>query len=500
MFKSRKSGVLLHISSLPGRHGIGDLGSCAYDFVDKLELMGQAFWQILPTNEPNGSNSPYDTNSAFAQNPLFISLDLLYADNLLDEKDIESANEIDEVKVDYDKLKKLKKPLITKAAKVFQIKNNHEMDLSFKTFCNENTFWLPQYAIYKVLKNKFNQSPWYEWGSEIRTYNESKIKNISKEYFEEIETIKIIQFLFYKQWLSLKTYANKKNISLIGDLPIYVSHDSVDVWTNQLLYKLNKNGGLTVKSGCPPDYFIETGQVWGHPIYNWENHAKDGFGWWIKRISFLSELVDMIRFDHFNGLLKYWEIPAENNTAIIGDWKRGPGKELIQKLYDNVQGIKIIAEDLGELSTEVAELRSFKNIPGMKVFQFDFDNICKEINENKVLFTGTHDNDTLVGWYKKELKKLFDNNSIRFQSDELKQIISRNSKLIHLDIVKYCMETKYPLVIIPLQDLIGLNGDCRMNEPGTLNKANWSWKSTTEDISDNLIETINTITYNSGRT
>jgi len=297
----------------------------------------------------------------------------------------------------------------------------------------------------------------------------------------------------------LKNYANDKNISLIGDLPIYVSHDSADVWANQHLFKLNDDGNMVVKSGCPPDYFMEEGQVWGHPIYNWEIHSEDNYSWWVSRMSYLTSTVDLVRFDHFNGILKFWEIPVKHENGINGKWSNGPGRQFIDALYNNIPRLKILAEDLGELSNEVIELRSFKNIPGMKVFQFDYDNISKKERENKVLFTGTHDNDTLIGWYEKELKDSFRRGEINFQSNELRQIIDKNSSDIHLEIIKYCMETEYPLVIIPLQDLIGLESDCRMNEPGTLSNANWSWKYNLNDLHDGLVSVMKSITHSSGR-
>tara|TARA_S200000501_G_C20835264_1_gene749064 strand:- start:65 stop:1567 length:1503 start_codon:yes stop_codon:yes gene_type:complete len=500
MFKKRESGILLHISSLPGKYGIGDLGKTAYSFVDQLESMGQLYWQILPTNEPNDSNSPYDNSSSFAQNPMLISLDLLYEDKLLEKSDFDNVPLSGQSKIEFDKLKKWKKPILLKAAKAFHIKHQEKKNSNFEKFCKENEFWLEHYTAYKVLKNRFNQLPWFEWDNESKIYNKIIIARNLKNDFIEIQIIKIIQYFFYKQWKSLKNYANAKNISLIGDLPIYISHDSADVWANQNLFKLEKNGDMIVKSGCPPDYFMEEGQVWGHPIYNWESHKKEKYKWWISRVGFLSTIVDIIRFDHFNGLLKYWEIPLNHNNGVNGSWSNGPGKLFIDALYDHVPGLKMIAEDLGELSDEVVELRSFKNIPGMKVFQFEFDKICKDIKENKVLFTGTHDNDTLIGWFDKELKKLFHDGNVSIKSNELRRIIDRNSEEIHLEIIKYCMETEYPLVIIPLQDLIGLHSDCRMNEPGTLNKTNWSWKYNSEDLTNNLIKAMNSMTSNSGRT
>ena len=499
MLKNRKSGILLHISSLPSKHGIGDLGEQAYHFIDKLEQMGQVYWQILPTNEPNGNNSPYDTSSAFAQNPMFISLESLLSDSLLENRDLKGIENQDSSKIDFDRLKKWKFPLLLKAAKTFQKTHKYNHNNEFVAFCKMNEHWLDSYAAYKVLKDKNNDLPWFKWDNGLKRFNGKVIEQVLQDEVEELEIIKIIQYFFNKQWHSLKNYANEKKISLIGDLPIYISHDSVDVWANQHLFKLDDGGNMVVKSGCPPDYFMEEGQVWGHPIYNWQKHREDNYSWWISRLSFLTSTVDYVRFNHFKGILKYWEIPVKHENGINGKWSNGPGKQFIDALYDNIPRLKILAEDLGELSNEVIELRSFKNIPGMKVFQFDYENISKNEKENKVLFTGTHDNDTLIVWYDKELKDPFRNGNINFKSNELRQIIDNNSKNIHLEIIRYCMETEYPLVIVPLQDLIGLESDCRMNEPGTLNESNWSWKYNLDDLNDSLVHRMKSITHNSGR-
>ncbi len=499
MFKNKKSGILLHISSLPGKYGIGDLGEHAYHFVDKLEQMGQEYWQILPTNEPNGSNSPYDTSSAFAQNPMFISLESLLSDSLLENRDLTAIIDQNSSKIDFDHLKKWKFPLLHKAAKTFRGIYEQNQNNDFIAFCKMNEHWLDSYAAYKILKDKNSDLPWFDWDDDLKCFNGKEIERVLQDEVEELEIIKIIQYFFYKQWHSLKKYANEKNVSLIGDLPIYISHDSADVWANQQLFKLDDDGEMEVKSGCPPDYFMEQGQVWGHPIYNWEGHKKDNYRWWVSRLSFLTSKVDLVRFDHFNGILKYWEIPVSHKNGINGIWRNGPGRHFIKALYDKIPRLKILAEDLGELSNQVIELRSFKNIPGMKVFQFEYESISKNEKENKVLFTGTHDNDTLIGWYEKELKDPFCNGEINFQSNELKQIIRNNSKNMHLEIIKYCMETEYPLVIVPLQDLIGLKSNCRMNKPGTLSNANWSWKYNIDDLNDSLVNVMKSITYNSGR-
>ena len=496
----RKSGILLHISSLPGDYGIGDLGPCAYDFVNQLEVMKQSYWQILPTNDINENFSPYDTNSAFAQNPMLISLDLLLQNQLLYEHELNFDLNVNSEKIDFEKIESLKMPIIERAAVRYIDKMKSNGSTEFDNFCKHNEFWLNSFACFKVLKKKFGKLPWYKWGKKYRRFNQKVLIQCNEVFHDELKIIKIIQFFFSVQWNDLKSYSKGKGIKLIGDLPIYVSHDSADVWSNQNLFKLYENGRMVVKSGCPPDYFMDEGQLWGHPIYNWEEHEKDHFQWWISRVSFLSGLVDMIRFDHFNGLLKYWEIPAENSNAIDGVWVSGPAHKFIDILYEEVYDLKIIAEDLGELSHEVESLRKIKNIPGMQVFQFFYDQLSKDLKENKILYTGTHDNNTLIGWYDENIKsKISKNNVGEFQSEELKEIFIEGGNQINWSIIKFCMETKYPVVIFPLQDVIGLKSESRMNVPGTLTEKNWSWRFCASDLNDNIIKKMKLLTQNTSR-
>ena len=497
---NRKSGVLLHISSLPGGYGIGDLGPSAYDFVNQLEVMKQSYWQILPTNDINENFSPYDTTSAFAQNPMLISLDLLLQNQLLLKHELNFDLNINSKKIDFAKIKSLKMPLIERAAVRYLDKMKSNGSIEFDNFCKDNESWLNAFACFKVLKNKFQKLPWYEWEKKYRRFDQKVYSKCNELFSKDIEIIKIIQFFFSVQWSDLKSFSNDRGIKLVGDLPIYVSHDSADVWSNQNLFKLHENGKMVVKSGCPPDYFMDEGQLWGHPIYNWEEHEKDDFQWWIARVNVLSSLVDMIRFDHFNGLLKYWEIPAENSNAIDGVWVNGPARTFINILYEEVPALNIIAEDLGELSDEVRSLRKIKNIPGMQVLQFFYDQLSKDVKEDKILYTGTHDNDTLIGWYDENIKsKIFKKNGAEFQSAELKEIFLKGDKEINWSIIKFCMETKYPVVIFPLQDLIGLKSESRMNIPGTLTEKNWSWRYCDDDLNNDVIKKMQLLTQNTGR-
>ena len=497
---NRKSGVLLHISSLPGGYGIGDLGPSAYDFVNQLEVMKQSYWQILPTNDINENFSPYDTTSAFAQNPMLISLDLLLQNQLLLKHELNFDLNINSKKIDFAKIKSLKMPLIERAAVRYLDKMKSNGSIEFDNFCMDNESWLNAFACFKVLKNKFEKLPWFEWEKKYRRFDQKVYSKCNELFSKDIEIIKIIQFFFSVQWSDLKSFSNDRGIKLVGDLPIYVSHDSADVWSNQNLFKLHENGKMVVKSGCPPDYFMDEGQLWGHPIYNWEEHEKDDFQWWIARVNVLSSLVDMIRFDHFNGLLKYWEIPAENSNAIDGVWVNGPAHTFINILYEEVPALNIIAEDLGELSDEVRSLRKIKNIPGMQVLQFFYDQLSKDVKEDKILYTGTHDNDTLNGWYDENIKsKIFKKNGAEFQSAELKEIFFKGGNEINWSIIKFCMETKYPVVIFPLQDLIGLKSESRMNIPGTLTEKNWSWRYRDDDLNNDVIKKMQLLTQNTGR-
>ncbi len=475
----RESGILLHLTSLPGDFGIGDLGPGAYSFVDLLEKMGQKLWQILPTNPPSDdSYSPYSTNSAFANNTLLISLDELKKDGLLFDKDFSNYPLCSVNRLELQKIIKPHSLLLDRAIDNFEKKN--KPDQKYQNFCNNNKFWLDNYAAFCCLSKKFKTANWTQWDQKFRNFNDQIINQFIKKNKNQIKRIKIAQFIFYNQWQRLKDYSNRKGIKIIGDIPIYVSHHSADVWSNQALFKLNESGQMIKQSGCPPDLFDSNGQTWGHPIYNWGEHKKMNFKWWIDRIKHLDSMIDIIRIDHFNGFAKYWEIPAKDDNGLNGKWVKAPGDAFFELLFEEVKGCRIFAENLGEASPEADPLLSKYNIPGMMILQFSFGNglIEPNINSDSVLYTGTHDNDTAVGWF----NNLSHTNSQDIKIDALdeieriKKILKSDGAEINWDMIAYSFKSAAKTVIIPMQDLIGLGSSERMNIPGTVNKNNWTWR------------------------
>ena len=493
--KKRSSGVLLHISSLPGPYGIGEIGNEAKAFVNDLAMMNQKYWQILPTNYPERHNSPYDTNSAFAQNPLLISLDGLIEDGLLSESDLEPIPEFTKSRVEFEKLKKWKQILLRKAATNFSNTDNNDLT-KYHEFCTEQGFWLNNYAIFMVLKEMQDQADWSYWELKYRKFNENIIDDIKFINKSEIEEIKVLQYLFHKQWKALKTFANDKGIKLIGDIPIYISFNSADVWTNQELFKLDKNCKMQCQSGVPPDHFMESGQLWGHPIYNWEEHANSDFSWWINRINHTMQYVDLIRIDHFNGFAKYWEVPIQDLDAAGGQWIKAKGLELLEEVFKDNNKVNLIAEDLGEASADAAVLRNKYGIPGMSVLQFlfyDGDSI-NNIEEDTVLYTGTHDNDTSVGWFESLNDKLSSD-----EINDLKSILNLDSKSMNWSMIEYSFRSRAKTVIVPVQDILGLGSDSRMNTPGTISEKNWSWRMNSSELKDTMLRKMRDITEKAHR-
>ena len=492
----RASGILLHITSLPGPYGIGEIGDEAKSFIDDLVKMNQHYWQILPTNYPETCNSPYDTNSAFAQNPFLISIDSLIQDGLIKKNDLEPIPDFRENQVEFEKLKNWKSLILKKAAYNFLKSRNKDESKAYNDFCLRQGFWLNDYALFMVIKNLQNKKNWAEWDSSYKHLDEKVMVELGITYRDEVEEIKIMQYLFNKQWKNLKAYASKRGVELIGDIPIYISFNSADVWKNQSLFKLNDDCHMQYQSGCPPDEFMDTGQLWGHPIYDWQKHSDSGFNWWINRIEYLMQYVDIIRIDHFNGFAKYWEVPAKDSTAIHGKWIKAKGSDLLAKVFRNDSEIYLIAEDLGEATADAAIIREKYNIPGMGVLQFAFYDQDPLVNlkENTVLYTGTHDNDTSVGWYNSLRKE-----SSKGKIDSVKNILDLDSKEVNWSMIEYSLQSKALTVMVPLQDILGLGSEARMNTPGTVSDKNWSWRMTTNNLNDSMVERMKKITKKANR-
>ena len=491
----RTSGVLVHITSLPGPYGIGEIGDAAKKFVNDLAKMGQHYWQILPTNFPEKHNSPYDTNSAFAQNPFLISLDELIKDGLIMRSDLNPMPEFSERKVEFEKLKTWKYSILKKAVTNFLLGDEDNL-IEYRKFCNEHDFWLNDYALFMVIKDIEDQIDWTYWESGYKNRKKETIEDLELRYKSEIEEIKTLQFLFDRQWRSLKAHACKKGIKLIGDIPIYISFNSSDVWMNQELFKLDEDCKMQFQSGVPPDYFMESGQLWGHPIYDWQKHQDSNFAWWINRIDHMMKYVDIIRIDHFNGLAKYWEIPIKDVDATQGQWVEAKGSELLENVFKNNGNVNLIAEDLGEAAADAAILRNKHDIPGMSILQFSFYEIenLRDMEENTVLYTGTHDNDTSIGWYESLNDKLSKN-----EIDTLKNVLKSDLKEVNWHMIEYSLQSRAMTVIVPIQDILGLGSDARMNTPGTINDENWSWRMNGNELKNSMMEKMKNITEKANR-
>lgn len=447
---TRAAGVLLHISSLPS----GDLGADAYHFVDFLATTGVAVWQTLPINMPHADNSPYQCLSAHAGNPAFINIEKLLEQHLIALQDISQTREV-----------------------IFQLAYNNAMQRAdlrndYHAFCEQHQSWLDDFAMYLVIRNQCNGQGWFDWPKSLKHRASNTLKKLSTEHAEALNLIKFTQFLFFSQWSALKTYANLHGVKLFGDIPIFVAYDSADVWAKPHLFKLDADMHMTVVAGVPPDYFSATGQRWGNPHYQWDEMAKDDFAWWVDRLHTQSELFDLVRIDHFRGLQAAWEIPAQEETAIAGNWVIAPGEALLAAIYRQLPNIHLVAEDLGIITQEVDALRLKFCLPGMKILQFAFGGdehnpyLPEHIDINSVVYTGTHDNDTTLGWYKQAEPHVI---------AHLHQYLHNDSPEMPKALMALVMNTNGYLAIIPMQDVMGLDSDCRMNTPGTIEN-NWSWR------------------------
>jgi len=453
----RVAGILLHITSLPSPFGIGDLGPTAYQFVDFLYASGQKLWQVLPLNPTcvEHGNSPYFSISLFAGNPLLISPELLCKDGLLSEKDLEGC-QVQGDKVDYPTAWSIKENILEKAYRNFS--ENDE----YRNFLEENAYWLEDFCRFKVLKDKYRK-PWNVWESESIKGLEDKIK---KEKF--------LQFVFFKQWKALKAYANSKGIKIMGDLPIYPAFDSSDVWSNKDLFKLDEHNSPYVVAGVPPDYFSKEGQLWGNPVYNWERLKEEGFSWWIRRIRHNLRLFDLLRLDHFRGFVAYYEVPASEKTAVRGRWVSAPAEEFFTKLKEEFPDFPFVAEDLGLITKDVEDIRDRFGFPGMKVLVFAFESenhpyMPHNHNKNSFVYTSTHDNMPVRGWYLQELDPSSKERLFRYLGRELSEedVSYALIRLAYMSVSKAC--------VVPMQDLLNLGQDARMNTPGK-KEGNWEWR------------------------
>jgi len=481
---NRKAGILLHITSLPSEYGIGDLGSNAYKFVDFLESAGQKLWQILPIGPTGYGDSPYSCFSAFAGNHLFISPEILLNDGLLSEKDIADIPEFSKQKTEYNKVKEYKNSLLKKAFQNFTSKEN-KFNNEFNTFCNENSYWLDDYAFYMSLKDWHNQDEWSKWEEGLVKRDVGVLKVWSDKLADEILFHKFIQFLFNYQWLKLKEYANSKDIKIVGDVPIFVANDSSEVWGHKELFTIDENGKAISVAGVPPDYFSKTGQLWGNPLFKWKEMEKNDYNWWANRVRHQLKYIDILRIDHFRGFDAFWEIPGGAPTAEKGRWVKGPGEKIFDSLKKQLGELPIIAEDLGVITKSVNELRDKFNLPGMNILQFAFGDgmenkfLPHNYKKNSVVYTGTHDNDTTRGYFEKEKNN---KNNIY---DHAQEYLNYYGDDLTFELIRTAYCSAADIVIIPLQDILNLGTEARMNFPGTLG-GNWVWRFTWDQITENL--------------
>lgn len=482
----RSAGILLHPTSLPGKYGIGDLGEEAYKFISFLTSAGQTLWQVFPLGPTGYGDSPYQCFSAFAGNPLLISPDKLFEEGFLEKKDLQSYPHSDPHKVDYGNVIRFKKQILKKAYINFT-KNDNGLKSAFDLFCQSHSEWLEDFALFMAAKDFHGGVEWSQWDKTLVLRNEDDLKRWKVKLADEISYHKFVQFIFFHQWKSLKEFANNNGIKIIGDMPIFIAYDSADLWANKSLFTVDKEGKLLKVAGVPPDYFSSTGQLWGNPLYRWDRMEKDNFLWWRNRFSSLLEFVDIVRIDHFRGFEAYWEIPGDAKTAIDGRWIKAPGEKLFNTIRNYLGDLPILAEDLGVITKPVEELRDKFGFPGMKILQFAFGTgmerkfLPHNYIPNCVVYTGSHDNDTTKAYFEKE--KLNDNDIyehaqkyLNYYGDDICGELIR---------VAYASVAKY--VIIPMQDILRLGGEARMNFPSTLG-GNWTWRFSWDQISDQLAQ------------
>jgi 4-alpha-glucanotransferase len=493
----RSSGILLHPSSFPSPFGIGDLGDKAYRFIDFLKNSYQQYWQVLPLGPTGYGNSPYMCYSAMAGNHLLISPEKLVDEGFLVAADFANLPNFPADRVDFEQVIPIKINLLKKACESFKTQATAIQREAFHTFCNTRGYWLNNYALFMALKDAQNGESWYKWQPELSKREPKALAQIEHELTQEIFYYKFIQYEFFRQWSELKNYANQNGVDIIGDIPIYVSHDSADVWANPEFFALDEEtGAAALMAGVPPDYFSATGQLWGNPVYNWEELQKQDFKWWVQRFEAMLDYVDIIRIDHFRGFEGYWAVPQGEETAVNGEWIKAPGMEFFEIIKQKLGKLPILAEDLGIITPEVEALRDQFEFPGMKVLHFAFGSdpgnpfLPFNYPRNAVVYTGTHDNDTTLGWFKTT-------NDYEKQN-LLLYLGSISPDGINWDLIRLALSSIANQAIIPLQDVLGLGTEARMNYPSTA-EGNWEWRYQEGVLSEELSDRLKILTKLYGR-
>lgn len=496
--KKRGSGILLHISSLPSPYGIGDIGPAAYQFADFLAQAKQTYWQVLPLSptHPGSGHSPYNSRSAFAGNPWLISIDLLVQDGLLMPEEVPPLHGGNPDEVDFPAVLAFKERLFDLAFERFQAQ---KPSLAYEEFCSEHALWLEDYCRFTALDLRYEEAVWSEWPAGIRDRNPDHLKDLDKEIFYRKEREKFLQYVFHRQWSHLKKYCNQQGIQIVGDMPIYVQYHSADLWTFPQLFKLDEGKKPRVVAGVPPDYFSSTGQLWGNPIYDWEVLRQTGFDWWVHRMGHNGRLYDWVRIDHFLGLVAYWEVPAGEETAVNGKWVEAPAEELLRAIFRKHPLFPMIAEDLGMVTPAVREILRRFDIPGMKVLLFAFGDslaanpyVPHNHISNCILYTGTHDNNTVRGWFENDASPDDRERLFRYLGREL------SADDVSEELIRLAMMSVADGVILPFQDLLGLGAEGRMNIPSTT-EGNWRWRVRADHMDPSLGQWLRELTEIYGR-
>jgi 4-alpha-glucanotransferase len=496
MISKRGSGLLMHITSLPSNDAVGNLGPGAFEFVDFLKRAGQSLWQVLPLNPPSPGegNSPYSSSSAFAGNVLLISPEILAKQGWINEAP--SSVEFSLDRVDFGKAIEFKNRILDEAFQTFKSRANRA---EYDTFCQENAYWIDDFALFATLKELFAGISWGEWPADIRDRKPEALKKYSLRLSGHLEKHKFHQYLFYSQWKALKGYANNQGVEIMGDIPIYMSYQSADLWAHPEIFKLDNDKTPLYAAGVPPDYFSSTGQLWGNPVYDWNKLRESGFDWWLKRIEHNLKLFDILRIDHFRGLVAYWQVPFGEKTAVNGKWVNASADDFFEKIQERYPTLPIVAEDLGVITPDVKELIARLNLPGMKVLLFAFGESLP-VNpyaphnhiKNCVVYTGTHDNNTVRGWYETEATKADKLSLTQYLGHDV------DVEKVHEEFIRLAMMSVADRIIIPVQDILGLGAEARMNTPSTP-AGNWEWRLEPGNLTDVLAQKLYDMAYVFGR-
>jgi 4-alpha-glucanotransferase len=498
----RCSGILLHVTCLPGAHGIGDFGNSAYEFVDFLAGSGQKIWQVLPLSPTGYGDSPYQCFSAFAGNPLFINLGALREEGLLSAQDLSNAPKFPDEHVAYDRVIEFKQRLLRKAAHAFLADRAEADRRAFDTFCQNGRGWLEDYVLFMACKRIYKGAPWVHWDAGICQRDSAVLKKWQTELSSETEFHKFVQFEFFRQWEKLREHCGRCGISIMGDIPIYVAHDSADVWAHPELFRLDERGRPTAVAGVPPDYFSATGQFWGNPLYRWDVSASSGHRWWIDRCGASLRLFDLVRLDHFRGFEAYWEVPSGATTAAEGKWEKGPGAEFFRTLQAEFKELPFVAENLGVITPGVEALRKEFGFPGMSLLQFAFGNDPQgpsfrphNYSRELVAYTGGHDNDTTVGWWTSSGvgESTRTEEDIRKEHDLTRAYLGFETEPVNWVFIRTVLASVANMAIIPLQDVFGLGSEARMNLPGTVS-GNWKWRYRADTLTKEIREKLQGLT------